>query len=130
MTKNDNTSLVLTKKLSATRKAALAQAESVLKAAGFSCWTISAGNSVDDRKGRKSWNVASNIHINLSFGACAAIAILSEALKHLDNPKDQLAYLVGTVKMTLEKVNPELAQEINNQVNSGADDEDDPEKMN
>ena len=130
MTKNDNTSLVLTKKLSEAKKAALAQAESVLKAAGFSYWTISAGNSVDDRKGRESWNIASNIQMNLSFGACAAIAILSEALKHLDNPKDQLAYLVGTVKMTLEKVNPELAQEINNRVNSGADDEDDPEKMN
>lgn len=129
MTKND-TSLVLTKKLSETKKAALAQAESVLKAAGFSCWTISAGNSVDDRKGRKSWNVASNIHINLSFGACAAIALLSEALKHLDNPKDQLAYLVGTVKMTLAKVNPELAKEINERVGNGADEEVDPEKMN
>jgi len=129
MTKND-TSLVLTKKLSATRKAALAQAESVLKAAGFSCWTISAGNSVDDRKGRKSWNVASNIHINLSFGACAAIAILSEALEQLDDPKDQLTYLVTICRETLEKVNPELAKEINERVDSGADEEVDPEKMN
>lgn len=129
MTENDNR-LVLTKKLSAAKKAALAQAESVLKAAGFGYWTISAGNSVDDRKGRESWNIASNIRMNLSFGACAAIAILSEALKHLDNPKDQLAYLVSTVKMTLEKVNPELAKEINERVDSGAAEEYDPEKMN
>lgn len=130
MTKNDN-SLVLTKKLSETKKAALVQAGSVLKAAGFDYWTISAGNSVDDRKGRESWNIASNIHINLPFGACAASAILRVVLQNLDTPKDQLAYLVTICRETLEKVNPELAKEINERVDSRADDEeDDPEKMN
>lgn len=130
MTKNDTTSLVLTKKLSETKKAALTQAGSVLKAAGFGYWTISAGNSVDDRKGRESWNIASNIHINLSFGACAASAILRAVLQNLDTPKEQLAWLVSIVKATLAEVNPELAKEINKRVGNGADEEADPEKMN
>lgn len=128
MTKND-TSLVLTKK-TVRNKAALTQAGSVLKAAGFGYWTISAGNSVDDRKGRENWNIASNIHMNLPFGACAASAILRVLLQNLDTPKEQLAWLVSIVKATLAEVNPELAKEINKRVGIGADEEADPEKMN
>lgn len=129
MTKNDN-GLVLTKKLSETKKAALAQAGSVLKAAGFGYWTICAGNSVDDRKGRALRSIASNIHMDLPFSTCAVSAILQVVLQDLDTPKEQLAYLVDIVKRTLAEVNPELAQEINERVGSRADEEVDPEKMN
>ena len=128
MTKND-ASLVLTKKLSETKKAALAQAGSVLKAAGFDYWAISAGNSVDDRKGRALRSIASNIHMDLPFGACAASAILRAVLQNLDTPKEQLAWLVSIVKATLAEVNPELAKEIQDRVKR-KDESDEREKMN
>lgn len=130
MTKNDN-GLVLkrTKKLSETKKAAMAQAGDVLKAAGFDYWTISAGNYVDDRTGRESRSITSNICMDPNFGACAALAILKAALRHLDTPKEQQAYLVTIVKQTLAEVNPSLAKEIEGRVNR-QDQSDELEKMN
>lgn len=128
MTKND-ASLVLTKKLSETKKAALVQAGSVLKAAGFDYWAISAGNSVDDRKGRALRSIASNIHMDLSFSICAVSTTLRVVLQDLDTPKEQLAYLVGIVKATLAEVNPDLAKEIQDRVKR-KDESDEREKMN
>lgn len=130
MTKNDN-GLVLkrTEKLSETKKAAMAQAGDVLKAAGFDYWTISAGNYVDDRTGREPRSITSNICMDLNFGACAALAILKAALRHLDTPKEQLAYLMTIVKQTLAEVNPSLAKEIEGRVNR-QDQSDELEKMN
>lgn len=109
---------------------ALNKAGRILTDAGFECFTVVSGNLLETQNESDTLNIGTNLKMNAKFGACAAIAILSEALKHLDNPKDQLAYLVGTVKMTLEKVNPELAQEINERVDSDTDNEEDPEKMN
>ncbi|WP_337798670.1 hypothetical protein [Acidaminococcus timonensis] len=109
---------------------ALNKAGRILTDAGFDCFAIVSGKFLDAQKGGNTLNIGTNLQMSVKFSACAAIAILSNALKHLDNPKDQLAYLVTICRETLEKVNPELAKEINERVDSGADEEDDPEKMN
>lgn len=109
---------------------ALDKAGRILTDAGFDCFAIVSGNLLETQNGSDTLNVGTNLKMNAEFSACAAIAIISEALKHSDNPKDQLAYLVAICRETLEKVNPELAKEINERVDSRADEEDDPEKMN
>lgn len=130
MTRNDN-GLVLkrTKKLSETKKAAMAQAGDVLKAAGFGYWTISAGNAVVNEKRQESRSITSNICMDLQFGACAATTILQAALRHLDNPEEQLNYLMNIIKTTLVEVNPALAKEIEDNVER-EDEPDEREKMN
>ncbi|WP_302221705.1 hypothetical protein [uncultured Acidaminococcus sp.] len=109
---------------------ALDKAGRILTDAGFDCFAIVSGKILKAQIESDSLNIGTNLKMSVKFSACAAIAILSNALKHLDNPKDQLAYLVTICRETLDKVNPELAKEINEQVDSGADEEDDPEKMN
>ena len=109
---------------------ALDQAGRILTDAGFDCFAIVSGKLLETQIESDYLNIGTNLKMNLKFGACAAIAILSKALNHLGGPKDQLAYLVTICRETLEKVNPELAKEINEQVDSDTDEEDDPEKMN
>lgn len=109
---------------------ALDKAGRILTDAGFDCFAIVSGKMLGSQNESDTLNVGTNLKMNAEFSACAAIAIFSEALKRLGNPKDQLAYLVTICRETLEKVNPELAKEINERVDSGADEEDDPEKMN
>lgn len=105
---------------------ALNKAGRILTDAGFDCFAIVSGKFLDAQNGGNTLNIGTNLKMSVKFSACAAIAIFKEAMKHLDNPKDQLAYLVTICRETLEKVNPELAKEINERVDS----EDDPEKMN
>lgn len=109
---------------------ALDKAGRILTDAGFDGFAVVSGKILGIQNKNDTLNIGTNLKMNLKFSACAAIAILSEALKHLDDPKDQLTYLVAVCRETLEKVNPELAKEINEQIDSGADEEDDPEKMN
>lgn len=109
---------------------ALDKAGRILTDAGFGCFAVVSGKILGTQNKNDTLNIGTNLKMNLKFSACAAIAILSKALKHLDDPKDQLTYLVAICRETLEKVNPELAKEINEQIDSGADEEDDPEKMN
>lgn len=109
---------------------ALNKAGRILTDAGFDYFAIVSGKFLDAQNGNYTLNIGTNLKMNVKFSACAAIAIFREVMKHLDDPKDQLAYLVTICRETLEKVNPELAKEINEQVDSDTDEEDDPEKMN
>lgn len=117
MTKNDSyLDLMREKKLTPRQKAALDKAKNALKAAGFDNWAITAGNDAEDGDGRKTMSVASDLWMNVRFSACAARSICSKALRHLDTPKEQLAYLVSIIKETLAEVNPALAKEIEDNV--------------
>lgn len=108
---------------------ALDKAGKILTDAGFDCFAIVSGKILEAQNESDTLNIGTNLKMNLKFGACAAIAILSKALKQLDDLKDQLTYLAAICQETLEKVNPELAKESNERVDS-EDDEEDPEKMN
>lgn len=109
---------------------ALDKAGRILTDAGFDCYAIVSGKMLGSQNESDTLKVGTNLKMNAEFSACAAIAIFSEALKQLDDLKDQLTYLAAICQETLEKVNPELAKKSNEQVDSGADEEDDPEKMN
>lgn len=130
MTKNDNyLDLMRKEKPTPRQKAALDKAKKALKAAGFAYWAIIARDVVEDGDSRKIMSVASDLRMDVRFSACAALAILKAALRHLDTPKEQLAYLVTIVKQTLAEVNPSLAKEIEGRVNR-QDQSDELEKMN
>lgn len=130
MTRNDNyLDLLREEKLTPRQKAALDKAKNALKAAGFDSWAILAGNDGEGGDGREIMSVSSDLRMDVRFSACAAIAILSNVLPHLEAPKEQLAYLIKIIKATLAEVNPALAKEIEDRANR-KEQSDELEKMN